>query len=325
MMALIPDFPWFALLQGVIVLALAPFTAGVLKWAKARLQRRQGPSIWQPYRNLRKLLRKRAAVPASYSWVFGLAPVIVFSCYGLLGFLTPVFVLPYANGALLTDDLLLIIVLLGLGRLAMGLSGMSVGAPFGNLGSAREMFLHVLAEPTLILVTATLALTWRTTDLSVMLSQELKSLSRVYTDPALLLILPTLALTIAIEAGRLPFDNPDAHLELTMFGRAIFLEYGGPQLALLEWAEWARLTFLLTLLINLVAPWLLAADPQRTWLIALAALSYPVKLILLAISVAVWEATQVRIGLRAMIPAAFVPLAMAFLAVLLVIIQKAFG
>lgn len=325
MMATTSNFTWFALLQGVMVLVLAPFTIGALNRAKAHLQRRQGASVWQPYRDLLKLLHKRAAIPSSHSWAFGLAPVLTFTCYGILGFLTPVFLLLHAESTTPVDDLLLIIALLGLGRLALGLGGMSVGAPFGNLASAREMFLHVLAEPILILTTATLALTWRTTDLSELLNQELRSLPRVYTDPALLLLLPTLALTIVIEAGRLPFDTPEAHLELTMLGAAIHLEYAGPQLALLAWAEWARLTFLLTLLINLTAPWSLATDPQSAWLIALAAISYPVKLILLAIAVAAWEATQVKIRLRAMIPSAFVALAMAFLAVLLVIIQKASG
>jgi formate hydrogenlyase subunit 4 len=319
------NFLWFAQLQGVMVLALAPFVIGALNQAKARLQRRQGPSLWQPYRDLLKLLHKRAAIPFGHSWAYGLAPVLTFTCYGILGFLTPVFLLPETKSAWPIDDLLLIIALLGLGRLALALGGMSVGAPFGNLGSGREMFLHVLAEPILILVTATLALTWRTTDLSELLSREQRSLARVYTEPALLLLLPTLALTIVIEAGRLPFDNPETHLELTMLGAGIHLQYAGPHLALLAWAEWARLTFLLTLLINLVAPWSLAADWQSRWLIALAAISYPLKLIVLALGVAAWEATQVRIRLRAMIPSAFVALAMAFLAVLLVIIQKASG
>ncbi len=312
----------FASLQGIILLALAPFTVGVLYWVKARLQRRQGPSIWQPYRDLRKLLRQRPTAPIGSSWVFEAAPVVAFACYGTLGFLAPLFLLSNVEGAPRTDDLLLIIALLGLARLAVGLGGMAAGAPFGNLGSAREMFLHVLAEPILVLVTITLVLTWHTTNLALLLGRESQSLAAVYRNPALLLLFPTLALTIVIEAGRLPFDNPGAHLELTMFGKAIHLEYAGAQLALLEWAEWARLAFLFTLLINLLAPWSLATTQQSGWLIVLAAVTYPVKLCLLAGAIAVWESMQIKIRLWALIPSAFVALAMALLAVLLVVIQQ---
>lgn len=316
-----PQFLLFALLQGTMLLAAAPVTMGVLRWVKARLQRRQGPSIWQPYRDLRKLLRKQP-MPNGSSWVFAAAPVVVFTCYSTLGFLTPLFLLPAADSPPRTDDLLLIIALLGLARLALGLGGMAAGAPFGNLGSARETFLTILAEPILILATAVLFLTWRTTSLSAMLSQEMISLSAVYSNPALLLLFLTIAVTIVIEAGRLPFDNPETSLELTMFGKAIHLEYAGPQLAVLEWAEWARLAFLFTLLINFLAPWSLARTDQSAWIIGLAAVSYPAKLFVLAGVIAGFESMQVKIRLMSLVPTAFVALAMALLAVMLVIVQK---
>lgn len=312
----------FHTIQGLAFVLLAPLVVGTLRWARARLQRRQGPSPLQFYWDLVKLLRKQPVEPQGSSWLFVAAPVVVFACSAAPGFLAPVLYLP-ARDASLAGDLLVLVCLLGLARLVLGLAGMDAGAPFGGLGSGRELFVHVLAEPVLIFITLTLALKWQTTSLSTILWQTHQHTPlEVYTAPPLLPLLLALILAILVETGRLPFDNPATHLELTMFGKAIHLEYAGPGLALLEWAEALRLTFFLTLLANLFAPWLLAtAGGSPIWNLGLILL-YPLKLGLLALALAFWEALQVKTRLRAVVTPALIALALAFIAAMLAVVER---
>jgi formate hydrogenlyase subunit 4 len=308
------------IIQGSIYLALAPLAIGLLCWAKARLQGRQGPAWFQFYRDLFKLLAKQPAMPANATWVSAVGPALVFSCYAALGFLTPIFYLPLPDASWV-GDLLLLVYLLGLARLIMGLVGMSAGASFGGLGSSRELFVHVLIEPTLILIVCVLALKWHTTDLSRIIWEHRAHLVAQLPPSILLLSLPMSLVTLA-EAGRLPFDNPATHLELTMFGKAIHLEYSGPDLALLEWAEALRLTFLLILLSNLALPWLIAAAgfgwlENLLWILAWLA-----KIFILVLALAMWEALQIKVRLRAMLSPAATPLAITLIAALLAIVER---
>jgi formate hydrogenlyase subunit 4 len=310
--------------QGVICLLLAPLTIGTLRTVKARLQRREGPPLFQPYRDLRKLLGKAPVLPEEASWLFGTVPAVVFACYASLGFLAPMVFLGRDRVPGISD-LLILVCLLGLARLMLGLGGMAAGAPFGGLGSSRELFLHVLAEPALIMIVCTLALQWHTTNLTEIVGQQYAAGPLIYANPALLLLLLSLLLVILAEAGRLPFDNPTSHLELTMFGKAIHLEYSGPHLALLEWAEWARLTFLLTLLVNLFAPWLMAVSGQSGWESIVLVALYPLKLLFLAGMLAVWESLQVKMRLRGIVTPALTALALSLIAAALVITRGQLG
>ncbi len=309
------------LVQGLVFVLFAPLVVGTLRWTKARMQRREGPPPQQFYRDLLKLVGKRPVEPQAASWVFAAAPVVVFACYASLGFVLPQFYLPEAQFSP-AGDLLLLLYLLGLARLALGLAGMDAGAPFGGLGSSRELFIHVLAEPTLLFIVFTLALKQQTTDLAGIIGQHYRiGLLGIYADPPLLLLLLSLSMLTALEAGRLPFDNPGTHLELTMFGRAIHLEYAGPQLALLEWAEALRLTFFLTLLLNLFGPWLMASPQNSLFENAVLILLYPLKLFLLVLGLALWEAMQVKTQLRAIVTPALTALAIAVIAAVLVVAE----
>lgn len=311
-----------SLLQGLVFMATGPLVVGTLRWVKARLQRRQGAVPLQTYRDLAKLLRKQPVIPQTASAVFLYAPVAIFACYAAPGFMAPVLALP-REGPPGSGDLVILIALLALARLIMGLAGMDAGAPFGGLGSSRELFLNVLTEPTLLFVAYTLALTCSTTDLaSVMAGCFREKIPAVYADPPMLLLGISLALVLLVEAGRLPVDNPTSHLELTMFGKAIHLEYGGPQLALLEWAEALRLTFLITLLLNLFAPYLLVSADYPLWLNALLALLFPAKLLLVTLALALWESLQAKMRLRAIVTPALTALVVAIIAVILAIAER---
>ena len=315
-------------LQGLLYLAIAPLAAGGLCWAKARLQGRQGPRPYQPYLDLWKLLRRRPVVPETSSWVFSAAPFIAFGCYALLGFLMPVVWLPGAHppqGSPLSwplGDLLAMVYLLGLARFVMGLAGMDSGAPFGGLGSGREMFMHFLAEPTLVLIIFALALFAHATSLPGVLSVlQAAGLPGLFVSPPIWLIALSLALVTLLEAGRIPFDNPATHLELTMIGKAIHLEYAGYHLALIEWAEALRLTFFLTLVLNLFFPYLMGSSTATLIVNVGWALAYPLKLSVLLFLLAGWEMIWAKLRLRAVVGPAGLALVLASLAVVVVVLR----
>jgi formate hydrogenlyase subunit 4 len=325
----------FTFVQVGIYIAISPAVVGLLHWLKSRLQNRQGPDIFQPYRDLLKLFRRKPIVPETASWIYGTAPWIVFGCYVTLGLLTPFIFLPaeeVTEQASFLErifswpvaDLIVLVYLLGFAHFALGLAGMDVGAPFGDLGSSREMYMHFLSEPTLIFSVFALALKTHTTSFPGVLRELQEIGPRLLVDPAIWLILAAVGLVALIEAGRMPFDNPDTHLELTMIGKAIQLEYAGPQLALLSWAEAMRLTFLITLFANLLFPWLLGAiDPGQSFLnlsIASYILGFILKTLAMVCVLSVFEAMRVKLRLGAVITPATLALIFSVIAVMLAVL-----
>jgi formate hydrogenlyase subunit 4 len=319
--------------QVLLFLAIAPGVMGMLRWLKARLQGRRGPRAWQPYLDLWKLFHRSPVIPETSSWVFLSAPFIVFGCYLFTGGMVPVVYLPsydqllnQPNGPLLAD-FLVVIALIGLARFAIALAGMDSGSPFGGMGSSREMFVQVLSEPVLLMAAYGLALEARTTSVSgVMLAQNssviaakggyLQHMAAHFSGPVILFVALALAVVMLAEAGRVPFAHPDSHQELSIARKGIHLEYGGYNLALLEWAEALRVTFFLTLLVNLLFPDTLASagTPAINWLLILA---YPVKLLFMIVLLAWWEVTRARMRLRGGLTPAGVALALSTIAIIL--------
>ena len=143
-MALIGDLAIQAT-QMTLVLALAPLLTGFIRKLKARLVRRQGPPLLQPYRDLLRLMKKEVVLAVNASWLFRVAPYIIFAATWVAAALVPTF----ATGLLFSwsADLIAIIALLGSARFFLALAGMDVGTSFGGIGSSREMMIATLAEP----------------------------------------------------------------------------------------------------------------------------------------------------------------------------------
>lgn len=240
------------LLQIGIFALIAPALLGGQRWIQARLQGRSGPLPWQVYLDLFKLLRipiKKQPEPTS--WVFAIAPFTAFVCYALLAWAAPPFL--YSG---ITLDIVTVVFLLGLARFILALAGMDTGTPFGGMGSSREMFINVLAEPLLVLIILIFTLQHQTTGTDfIITSYPLQSQDIfVFSFAALLFLWPALAFIALMDNGLLPVDNPSTHLELTMIQKGLHLEYSGRNLALIEWGEAMRLTFFLTLLGDLLIP-----------------------------------------------------------------------
>jgi len=154
-MALILDLVWQAV-QMLLVVAIAPLVLGVTRKVKARLMRRRGPPLLQPYSDLWKLLHKEAVLATNASWLYRTAPYVIFAATWVAAALVPT----YATGLLFSwsADLIAIVALIGTGRFALALAGMDVGTSFGGIGSSREMLIASLAEPVMLLVVFTVAL-----------------------------------------------------------------------------------------------------------------------------------------------------------------------
>ena len=237
----------------LLVLALAPLLTGFVRKVKARLLRRRGPPLIQPYRDLLRLLRKEVVLAENASWLFRAGPYLIFAATWVAAALVPTF----ATGLLFSwsADLIAIIALLGQSRFFLALVGMDVGTSFGGIGSSREMMFASLAEPAMIMIAFTVALVAGSTQLSVIANV-------MVTDGSLRvslgLALAALAIVALAENARIPVDNPATHLELTMVHEAMILEYSGRHLAVLEFAAALKLLLYMSLIGCIFLPWGLA-------------------------------------------------------------------
>jgi formate hydrogenlyase subunit 4 len=282
-----------ATVQAVLVAAAAPVLLGLTRAVRARLEGRAGGRLGQPWRDLRKLLRKQPVSPPDAGLLWRAAPPILVGTSLLVAATAP-----YLTTAGPLDgavDLIAVVGLLLLGTVALALAGLDSGTAFGGMGASREMTIAALVEPTLLLSVFALSTRVGSTNLGVIVAAGAADPARVFA-PASLLAAAALAIAVLAEAGRLPVDNPATHLELTMVHEAMVLEYAGRDLALVEWAAAMRLTILLGLLANLFAPWGVATSLHPAAL-AVAALAFGAKLAVLATALAAGEVFAAKLRL----------------------------
>jgi formate hydrogenlyase subunit 4 len=260
--------------QMLLVLLLAPLLTGFVRKIRARLLRRQGPPLLQPYRDLIRLMRKDVVLADSASWLFRAAPYVIFAATWVAASLVPTF----RTGLLFswTADLIAIIALLGSARFFLALAGLDVGTSFGGIGSSREVMIASLAEPAMLMIVFTLALVAGSTQLSTMAGFLVSS--EVGLRVSLGLALIALIMVAIAENARIPVDNPATHLELTMVHEAMVLEYSGRHLALIDLASELKLLLYVSLIACLFAPWGLASPDADGKALAISLCTYLLKL-----------------------------------------------
>jgi formate hydrogenlyase subunit 4 len=272
-------------LQALILILGAPLVRGIIARVKARLQRRQGASIWRPYADLAKLLRKEDLVPPSASWLFRFAPLVLFGATIAVAAFVPV----VQPSALLASwgDFFLLVYLLALGRFFLSLGALDGGSAFGGMGASRDALVSTLAEAPFLLALVAVAILASHADIAGIvgwtLQQNIFNISAVH-----ILAFTSLAMVVLAETGRMPIDNPTTHLELTMIHEGMVLEYSGPSLALIEWASAIKLHALLALLISLFGPWGMASSVSL-WGTGAALLLYFAKVTVLMVLLALIE------------------------------------
>jgi formate hydrogenlyase subunit 4 len=306
------------LLQLLLLVLASPLLRGVISKLKARIQKRQGASVWRPYSDLWKLLHKEELVPPTASAVFRAAPVI-----GLAVTVVAAAFLPMLHPAALFSlegDMFLFVYLLAIGRFAISLGSLDGGSAFGGMGSSREALVAALAEAPLFLVLTALAILARSSSLSGIAAwttrQNFFDVSTVH-----ILAFVALAIVAVAETGRVPVDNPTTHLELTMIHEAMVLEYSGPALALIEWSQAIKLHLVAALMIGLFAPWgmALAAGPAA---LAISLALYCTKLLCLALVLSLVESSVAKMRMYVVPDFLRVASALALLAVIFTAITR---
>jgi formate hydrogenlyase subunit 4 len=243
--------------QALLFIAAAPLLAGWLQRVKCHMQNRAAPAVWQPYRDLAKLTRKKLLLAENASWLFRAVPYIVFGATLLAAAVVPL-------------------------------------TAFGGMGASREMMVAALAEPAMLMAVFTLSMTAHTTNLSV--ATEFILDAGLVLRPSFLFALLALAMVAVAETSRVPVDNPATHLELTMLHEAMILEYGGRHLALIEWASQIKLMIYSVLIVDFFFPWGIATEFSALAL-AGGVVAVTAKLMGLAVILVVWETVLAKMRL----------------------------
>lgn len=254
------------LLAIVAALLLAPLLTGWVNQWRARMQNKSAPPLLQPYRVLHKLFNKESVVADHASPLFRMTPYIVFGCTALASAIIPTLStdLPLSSAA----DAIALVGLFALARVFISLAAMDVGTAFGTLGARREMLIGFLAEPALLMVLFCASLISRSTSLTTIVETLAHRELAIY--PSLLVAGVAFTMVSLAENARVPVDNPETHLELTMIHEALILEYSGRHLALLEWAASLKLFAYSCVGLALFFPWGVAeADAPMALLLAL--------------------------------------------------------
>jgi formate hydrogenlyase subunit 4 len=288
-MALIADLLLQAV-QMILVVAIAPAVVGVTRQVKARPLRRIGPPVLQPYRDLWKLMHKEAVLADNASWVYRVAPYLIFAATWVAAALVP----SYATGLLFSwsADVIAIVALLGTARFALALAGMDVGTAFGGIGASREMMIASLAEPAMLLIVFTVALVAGTTQLSAIAT--LFATGSVGLRVSLGLGLFAFLFVAIAENARIPIDNPATHLELTMVHEAMVLEYSGRHLAMIEAAAALKLVVYFSLIACLFVPFGIAGPGAGPLALGLGLVAYLVKVFLFAVLLPIGETSVAK-------------------------------
>ena len=306
--------------QMMLVLLLAPLLLGYTRKVKARLLRRRGPPLLQPYRDLIRLCRKEVVLAENASWLFRSAPYMIFGATWVAAALVPTF----ATGLYFswTADLIAIIALLGTARLFLALVGMDVGTSFGGIGSSREMLFSSIAEPAMIMIVFTVALVAGSTQLSTIADTMLTSDIGLRVSLALALV--GLIIVALAENARIPVDNPATHLELTMVHEAMVLEYSGRHLAMIELAAALKLLLYTSIIACIFVPWGLASNGAGITAFAIGLITYLGKLAVGGFLLAFFETSIAKMRVFRVPEFLGTALMLGFLGTLLLFVSRSF-
>jgi len=272
----------------LIALLLAPLLPGVINRTKALFAGRRGPPLLQAYYDLWKLLHKGAVYSRTTSWIFRAAPSLALAATAVAAAVAPWGGLraPLAFGG----DLVLLAYLLGLARFVTVLGALDTGSSFEGMGASREVFFSALAEPALLLGLAALAHVSGSFSLTAMYGATTLELWRQASAP-LLLVAAALWVVLLTENARIPVDDPNTHLELTMIHEVMVLDYGGPELALVLYGSALKLWTLGALVVGLAVP----IRSGRGWLDGTVFL---VGMLAMAVLVGIVESAMARLRLQ---------------------------
>lgn len=248
---------WIYAAELLLALLLAPLAAGIVNRVKAKFSGRHGKPLLQLYYDVFKLLRKGEVTGNGTTWVFSAGPVVA-----LVSTLLALALMPLGGAAspfAFQGDFILCAYLLGMGRFATILAALDTGSAFEGMGASREALFGALTEPVLFLVLLALI----TTAESMGVDREL-SLSTLFNNfapqawmsgrPELVMLVFVMGVLLLVENCRIPVDDPNTHLELTMIHEVMVLDHSGPNLAFIQYGAALKLWLFSALLTGLFLP-----------------------------------------------------------------------
>jgi hydrogenase-4 component C len=234
-------------LQGFLVLLAAPLFSGLVRKLRAKVQSRRGPSLFQNYRDLAKLMKRQEILPDQAGWVFRATPYLIMATMLLVAMIIPILTVMSPFGWV--GDLILVVYLFALVRFFFSLSGLDSGSSFGGIGARRELLLSVLIEPVMLLVVFVMALLAGSTNLGTITSKVADGAVPYYI--AVWLGMLAFAFATFVEMGKLPFDLAEAEQELQ---EGPLTEYSGRGLAVLQWGMYMKQVVLVSLFLAVFIP-----------------------------------------------------------------------
>lgn len=269
----------------LIALLFAPLLLGVINKTKALFAGRVGPPLLQAYWDLLRLMQKGSVFSTTTTWVFKAGPVV-----GLATSVTALLLIPLGNAEApitFTGDLILVAYMFGLSRFFTAAAALDTGSPFEGMGAAREVTFACLAEPALFLGLMVLARLSSSLQLSVMLGSSLAE-HWMTAGASLGLVLASWFIVLMVENCRVPFDDPNTHLELTMIHEVMVLDHSGPAFGMILYSAALKLFAFSALIVRLAIP-VSTGQPWLDWPIFLAGT------VAVAILVGIVESTMARL------------------------------
>ena len=280
----------YTVLNTTFVFLFAPLIVSLIKKVKAMCQGRRGTPLLQTYFQLFKLFKKEIVYSDNSSFIMRISPYLNIAFLLVASIFIPIVFIPAQESGF--GNIILFLYLMVCARFFMALSGLDAGSTFGNMGSSREMTIASIIEPTTLMACAALAFILKTTDIPEMFGTVLSGSILQY--PTLFLVASSLFIILIVETARVPVDNPETHLELTMVHEAMILEQSGPKLALMELSYGIKQLILMALLINILFPWGMATDATVAGILISTA-CFTVKAVLLAVTMGVFESFFAKI------------------------------
>ena len=235
----------------LLALTMPPLLLGVIGKTKALFGGRVGPPILQSYYDLIKLFRKGSVFSTTTTWVFRAGPVVGLVTAGMAALLIPL--TGQAAPISFTGDLILLAYLLGLGRFFTAAAALDTGSAFEGMGAAREVTFACLAEPAFFLGLLVLAKLSGSLQLATMLGDSLAP-HWMTAGASLALVLLSWFIVLLVENARIPFDDPNTHLELTMIHEVMVLDHSGPALGVVEYGAAVKFFLFGAIITRLGAP-----------------------------------------------------------------------
>ncbi len=275
-------------IHGALLLALPPLMLGVIHKTKAWFGGRVGAPLLQPYYDLAKLMRKGLVLSTTTTWIFRAGPAVALATVVLAGLLVPMgrFDAPIA----FAGDLILFAYLFGLARFFTASAALDTGSAFEGMGSAREVTFACLSEPALFFALLVLAKVSGSLTLTNLLHCSAGGFASTAAAP-LVLVAIGLFIVLLAETCRIPVDDPNTHLELTMIHEVMVLDHSGPLFGVILYAAAIKLFVLGTVLLHVIAPFQ-TGQAGLDWLL------FVVEILGLAALIGVVESVMARLQMR---------------------------